>query len=76
MTTEQMRLMTHLDHVGGWITLYELSGATPLAQDDDLFVPSVVARGWADHDPVGAAVRITNEGRSALEDSVFPQRRR
>jgi hypothetical protein len=75
MTKEQMRLMAHLDQVGGWITLVELSRATPLAEDDDLFVPSVVARGWADHDPVSTAVRITNEGRSALEDSVFPQRR-
>ena len=75
MTEEQIRLMAHLDQVGGWITLFELSGAAPLVQDDDLFVPSLVARGWADHDPVGGAVRITNEGRGALEDSIFPQRR-
>ncbi len=59
----------------GWITLHELSVATPLADDDDLFVPRVVAQGWADRDRVGAVVRITKEGRSALEDSIVPQRR-
>jgi hypothetical protein len=27
MTTEQIRLMAFLDLVGGWVTLFELSGA-------------------------------------------------
>ena len=74
MRTEQRRLMAHLDQIGGWVTLFELSDTTYLAVDDDLFVPSIVARGWAEHDPVGKAVRITHKGRGALEGSVFPQR--
>lgn len=75
MRAEQRRLMVHLDQIGGWITLSELSSTADLVADDDLFVPSLVARGWADHDPVGKAIRITHKGRSALEGSVFPQRR-
>jgi hypothetical protein len=74
MTREQLRLMVHLDQIGGWVTLYELSDPTYLVADDDLFVPSLVARGWADHDPAGSAVRITSEGRGALEDSIIPRR--
>jgi hypothetical protein len=67
MTAEQIRLMSLLDLIGGWVTLFELSGSRALAQDDDLFVPSLVAQGWADHDPNGAAVRITTTGREVLD---------
>jgi hypothetical protein len=74
MTKEQLRLMIHLDQIGGWVTLFELSDTTYLAADDDLFVPSLVARGWADHDPVGRAVRITSGGRDALEGCIIPRR--
>jgi len=66
MTVEQLRLMAYLDHVGGWVTIFELSDTRQLACDDDLFVPSLVARGWADHDLDGGAVRITAAGRDAL----------
>ena len=54
--------------------MYELFDTTYLVADDDLFVPSLVARGWADHDPLGRAVRITSEGCCALEDSIIPRR--
>lgn len=74
VTQEQERLMIYLDQIGGWTTLFELSDTSHLAVDDDLFVPSLVARGWVDHDSIGQAVRITADGRSALEDSVLPKR--
>jgi hypothetical protein len=67
MTAEQIRLMAYLDEVGGWVTLFELGDTRRLAPDDDLFVPGLIARGWADHDPEGAAVRITPCGRAELE---------
>ncbi|MFE1599783.1 hypothetical protein [Methylobacterium sp. ID0610] len=70
MTAEQIRLMTFLDLVGGWVTLFELSGTRALAKDDDLFVPSLVARGWADHDPDGAAIRISTTGREVLDNRL------
>lgn len=70
MTIEQIRLMTFLDLIGGWVTLFELSGARALAQDDDLFVPSLVAQGWVDHDLSGAAIRITTEGREVLDHQL------
>jgi len=70
MTNEQTRLMVYLDQVGGWTTLFELSDTRQLVRDDDLFVPSLVARGWADHDPDGAAVRITAAGRAALASNL------
>jgi hypothetical protein len=41
-----------------------------LAQDDDLFAPSLVAQGWADHDPNEAAIRITATGREVLDHQL------
>jgi hypothetical protein len=70
MTNEQTRLMVYLDYVGGWITLFELSDTLQLVRNDDLFVPSLVAHGWADHDRDGKAIRITGAGREALASNL------
>ncbi|TNC05294.1 hypothetical protein FF100_35895 [Methylobacterium terricola] len=70
MTNEQCRLLSCLEKIDGWVTLYELSDTAKLVLDDDLFVPSLVARGWADHDPDGVAVRITGAGREALASDL------
>ncbi|GJD49804.1 hypothetical protein OPKNFCMD_2538 [Methylobacterium crusticola] len=65
MTPEQYRLMSFLDQVGGWVALFELTDPRHFVDDDDLFVPSLVARGWVDHDADDGAVRITETGRTA-----------
>ncbi|ACA19862.1 hypothetical protein M446_5552 [Methylobacterium sp. 4-46] len=67
MTPEQKRLMAYLDVVDGWVTLFELTEDRCLLRDDDLFVLSLVARGWVDHDVWGGAVRINEAGRAAFE---------
>jgi hypothetical protein len=67
MTSEQSRLMSFLDQVGGWVSLFELTNPQFLAKDDDLFVPSLVAQGWVDHDVASGAVRINETGRAAFE---------
>jgi hypothetical protein len=67
MTPEQCRLMNYLDHVGGWVTLFELTDDRLFVRDDDLFVPGLVAQGWVDHDVASGAVRINEAGRAAFE---------
>lgn len=66
MTPEQSRLMTLLDQVGGWVSLFELTDVRYLVPDDDLIVPSLVARGWVDHDATSGALRINEAGRAAF----------
>ena len=66
MTSEQNRLMSFLDQVGGWVSLFELTDVRYFGPDDDLFVPSLVALGWVDHDVASAAIRINEAGRAAF----------
>jgi hypothetical protein len=67
MTSEQSRLVCFLDQVGGWVSLFELTDVRYFVPDDDLFVPSLVAQGWVDHDVASGAVRINEAGRAAFE---------
>ncbi|GJD99619.1 hypothetical protein [Methylobacterium isbiliense] len=66
MRLEQCRLLILLDEVGGWTSIAELDEDPYLYPHDDLFVPSLVAQGWVDHDVASAAIRINEAGRAAF----------
>ncbi len=52
-----------------FVELAQLEQAQRLRPGDDLFVPSLVDRGWAEVRPEPrCSVRITDAGRSALAD--------
>jgi hypothetical protein len=65
-TPEQTRLLTHLARSGQWVHQVELAHLKLLDDDDDLFVSSLVARGWAEVAPLKGIVRITDAGNSSL----------
>ncbi|WP_407520690.1 hypothetical protein [Methylobacterium oryzisoli] len=66
MRLEQCRLLILLNEVGGWTAIAELDQDPYLYPHDDLFVPSLVALGWVDHDVASAAIRINEAGRAAF----------
>ena len=54
----------------GFVDLVQIERARQVRPGDDLFVPSLVARGWAEMGPRHrASVRITEAGRDTL---TFP----
>lgn len=67
----QIRLLSFLAIAPGtqFVSLGQMEQARQIRSGDDLFVPSLIARGWAEMGPERwAAVRITEAGRSALVD--------
>ncbi|ACA16346.1 hypothetical protein M446_1864 [Methylobacterium sp. 4-46] len=67
MRVEQSRLLNVLDEIDGWVPLFALEDDPYLHPNDDLFVPSLVARGWVDHDALRGVVRVNEAGRAAFE---------
>lgn len=69
LNTAQIRLLSFLALAPGtgFVDLVQLEQAPQIRAEDDLFVPSLVARGWAEIRPRSrGGVRITDAGRVAL----------
>jgi len=69
--TAQLRVLSFLSltPTGQFVDLAQLEQTRRLRSGDDLFVPSLVAHGWAEVQPEPrCSVRITDAGRSALAD--------
>ena len=67
----QLRVLSFLSlaPTGRLVELAQLEQTQRLRPGDDLFVPSLVAHGWAEVRPEPrCSVRITDAGRSALAD--------
>lgn len=65
----QIRLLSFLALVpgAGFVDLVRLEQVRQIRSGDDLFVPSLVARGWAEMRPQRrGSVRITDAGRFVL----------
>lgn len=68
----QIRLLSFLALVPGpgFVDLVRLEQVRQIRSGDDLFVPSLVARGWAELAPQRrCSVRITEAGRFVLADA-------
>lgn len=69
--TAQIRLLAYLAQApgAGFVAVNQVDQARAVRAGDELFLPSLVARGWAEMDArrTGYA-RITDAGRSALAD--------
>jgi len=69
----QIRLLSFLALApgSGFVDLVQLDQVRQIRAGDDLFVPTLVARGWAEHvQQRGGGVRITDAGRIALADAT------
>lgn len=69
----QIRLLSFLALAPGtgFVGLMRLDRARQIRAEDDLFVPTLVARGWAElGQQRGSGVRITDAGRIALADAA------
>ena len=67
----QIRLLSFLAIApgAGFVDLTQIDQARQIRSGDDLFVPSLVARGWGEMGTEErAAVRITEAGRAVLID--------
>lgn len=75
----QIRLLSFLALVPGadFVDVRQFEQARQVRSGDDLFVPSLVARGWAEMAPQRkCSVRITDAGRVALADTSDAGRQR